>query len=92
MVLMNLFLQGSNTDTDIENRLIGKGRGEEREGEMNGESSMETYTLTYVKRQPMEICSMTQVVTKRGGKGWEVGGRFKKEGTCIHLWLTRADV
>ena len=27
-----------------------KGRGEEREGEMNGESSMETYTLTYVNR------------------------------------------
>ena len=32
------------------------------------------------------------VVTKRGGKGWEVGGRFKKEGTYVHLWLTRADV
>ena len=37
-----------------------KGWGEEGEGEMNGESSMEAYTLTYVKRQPMEIYSMTQ--------------------------------
>ena len=60
MVVMNLFLQGSNTDADIENRLIDKGRGEEREGERNEESSMGTYTLTYVKRQPMEICCMTQ--------------------------------
>ena len=37
-----------------------KGGGEEGEGEMNGESSMEAYTLTYVTRQPMGICSMTQ--------------------------------
>ena len=37
-----------------------KGRGEEREGEMNGESSMETYTLIYVNRQTMDICYVTQ--------------------------------
>ena len=22
-----------------------------------------------------------------GGNGQEVGGRFKKEGTCVHLWF-----
>jgi len=42
-------------DTDIENTLMDKGRGEEREGEINGESSMDAYTLTHVNRQPMGI-------------------------------------
>ena len=32
----------------------------EGEGEMNAESSMDAYTLTYVNRQPMGICWMTQ--------------------------------
>ena len=33
---------------------------EEGESEMNGESSMEAYTLTHVNRQPMGICCTTQ--------------------------------
>ena len=37
-----------------------KGGKEEGEGEMNGESSMDSYTLTYVNRQSVGICSMTQ--------------------------------
>ena len=46
MVLINLF-QGSNADTDIENRLVDTvGEGE---GGTNWESNMETYTLPYVK-------------------------------------------
>ena len=49
MVLMNLNLQDSNTDADIENRLLDTGCGEEGEGEMSGESNMEAYTLPYVK-------------------------------------------
>ena len=24
--------------------------------------------------------------------GWEVGGRFKREGTYVYLWLTPVDV
>ena len=32
------------------------------------------------------------VITERGGNGWEVGGRFKREGTCVHLWLMHVDV
>ena len=24
--------------------------------------------------------------------GWDVGGRFKKEGTYVYLWLIRGDV
>ena len=42
-------IQRAATETDIENRLVEKGGGEEGEGEMNGESSMEAYTLPYVK-------------------------------------------
>ena len=40
-------MQGSNGDAGIENRLMDT----DREGEVvtNGESSMETYTLLYVK-------------------------------------------
>ena len=37
-------------DADIENTLMDKGWGEEGEGQINGESSMDAYTLTYVKR------------------------------------------
>ena len=32
------------------------------------------------------------VTTYRDGKGWEVGGRFKREGTYIYQWLTHVDV
>jgi len=42
-------LQGSNGDTDIENRFMDKDQGEEEEGGMNGESSIEAYTVPYVK-------------------------------------------
>ena len=44
-------MQGSNGDTDLENRLLdmaggrGGGWGEEGEGGMYGESNMETYTI-----------------------------------------------
>ena len=38
-------MQGSSGDTDIEIRLTDKGRGGEGEGEINGESSVDVYTL-----------------------------------------------
>ena len=40
----------SDGDAGIENRVTDKGGGEEEEGQINGESSMDAYTLTYVKR------------------------------------------
>ena len=52
-------MQSSNGETDIESRLMGKGRGEDGEGEIN-EESMEAYTLTCVSRQSMGIYCMTQ--------------------------------
>ena len=32
------------------------------------------------------------VATVRGGRGWEVGRRFKRERTYIYSWLIHADV
>jgi len=32
------------------------------------------------------------VTTQRRGKGWEVGGRFKREETHVYLWLAHVDV
>ena len=62
--------------------------GEERVGQC--ESSTETYTLPGVNRQPMGGCCITQgaqtwcsVTTWQGGMQWEVGGKFKREGTCV---------
>ena len=46
----------------------------------------------------MEICCISgksnwgSVIAERGGKGWEVGGRFKREGTYVYLWLIHVDV
>ena len=69
-------MQGSNGDTDIENTLMGMGGGEEEEGEMNGESSKEAYTLLYVKQivngnflYDSENSNQGSVTTYRSGKG-----------------------
>ena len=70
----------------------------EGEGRMNWESSMETFTLPYVK-QTVRICCVTQgtqtqcyVTTKRGRMRGEVGGKFKREGTYEYLRLIHVDV
>ena len=42
--------------------------GQEEEGEINGESSMDAYTLTYVYRQPKGICCMPQGTQTRALK------------------------
>ena len=64
---------------------------------MDGESSMETYTLPYVKQitsgnfpydagsSKPEICDNLE--------GWdEEGGGFKREGTYVYLWPIHVDV
>ena len=50
MVLMNLF-----TEQQWRYRLMDKGEGEEGEGEMNGESRMDAYIVTYVNRYQREF-------------------------------------
>jgi len=64
----------------------------EEEREVNAESSMEAYTLTYVKQtasgtwlHDSRNSNWGSAITKRCGKAWEVGGRFKREGTCVNL-------
>ena len=58
---------------------------------------METYAQPSVK-QTYGVCRTTgnsnqaSLTTQRGGMGWEVGGRFKREGTYVDLWLICVDV
>ena len=75
-----IYLQGSNRDTSIENRLVGTtGKGE---GGMNWESSTETYTSPYAQQMTSGnflwdtgSSSQCPTTTWRGGVEWEVGGR-----------------
>ena len=71
------------------------GGGEERESGVNGESSMEAYTLPCVKQitngnllYDTENSNWGSMTTKRGGKVLEAGGRLKTEGTHVYLRLT----
>ena len=32
------------------------------------------------------------VTTQRDGTEWEVGGKFKREGTYVYLWLIHVDI
>ena len=59
MVLTNLFTEQQWRLRHRE-QAYGQGWGEEGEGELNGESSMEPSTLTHVNRQPIRNCCMTQ--------------------------------
>ena len=49
------YLQGISGDPDIENRLMDTVEREEGKDEMNGESSMEAYTLPYKKHSQWEF-------------------------------------
>ena len=60
---------------------------------------METYILSYVKYAARGnlLCdtgssAQRSVATSRGGMGWERGEGFRREGTCVYLWLIHADV
>ena len=64
---------------------------------MNGESSMEAYQLTHKTDSQWKFAMIqgTQTeaaTTQRGEKGWDVAGKFKREGTYVHLWLIHVDV
>ena len=59
MVLKDLFAEQQWRHRHRE-QIYDKGRGDEGEGEMNGESGMEAYIPTYVNRWSMGICCMPQ--------------------------------
>ena len=56
-----------------------KGGEQEGEGDMNGESSMDACTPTFVNRQPVGICCMTQ--------GTQIGALFTY-GSVLHAILS----
>ena len=67
----------------------------EGEGETNCESGIKIYTLPFVKQIAngnllysagnRAWCPLT---VQTGGKGQqEMGGKFKREGICVYLWL-----
>ena len=72
------------------------GRGEERVGCM--ESDMETYiTMCEIDSQRefaiwLRNLSRGSVSTWRGEMGREMGGRFKREGISVYLWLIHVEV
>ena len=59
---------------------------------MDGQISMETYTLPYVKQIASENLLYVKFVLYDNLEGWEVGGRFKMEGVYVYLWLIHVDV
>ena len=86
-------MQGSNEDADIETDLSsqwGKERG------MNWKNNIETDTLPYVKITSISLlydAGTSNPVLCDNLEGSDgVGGKFKKEGTYIHLWLIHVDV
>ena len=68
------------------------------EGEIYGRSNMETYTaMCKVDSQwefPIWLREREQGLWSawRGGMGREVGGRFKREGVYVYLWLIHVEV
>ena len=66
---------------------------------MNRESRIETHKIPYIKEiaggnllYDAGSSTWCSVTVWRGGMGWEVRGRFKRERSHICLWLTRVEV
>ena len=74
------------------------GGGHKEKGGKNGESSMETYTLPYVKQIASgNLQYNTESSTWRCGNltGWDgvkVGRRLRTEGTYVCVWLIHFEV
>ena len=65
---------------------------------MYGESNMETYiTICKIDSQWefavwLRNSNRSSVSTYRGGMGRKMGGKFKREGICVYLWLIHVEV
>ena len=96
IVPMNLF---AGQQWETENRLMDMGsKREEGEGEMYGESNMETY-ITICRTDSQWEFALWLRELKQGLcinlEGWDregVGERFKREGTHVYLWLIYVDI
>ena len=97
MVLKNLFT-GNNGETDIENRPMDMGRGEEMVRCM--ESVTQKLTLPYVKEIAKRYLLYSSGNSNRDsinlegwdGMGREMGGRFRRERIYAYLWLIHVEV
>ena len=68
------------------------------EGEMYGKSNMETYiTMCKIDSQwEFAVClrklKQGLCINLRGGMGREMGGRFKRKGIYVYLWLIHVEI
>ena len=98
MVLKNLFA-GQHWKNIHKEQTYGHGeRGEE--GEMCGKSNMKTFiTVCKIEQIAVGYGPMAQETQKGAlyqlrGVGWggEIGGRFKRKGIYLYLWLIHVEV
>ena len=88
-----IYFQGSNGETDIQNTPMDTVAGEEAEGEMYGESNIEIYNTICKRHSQWEFAvwlgELKQGLCDRlkGRLGKEMGGRSRREGTWVYLWL-----
>ena len=84
-----MILKGNSGETDIENRLMDMGRGEEKE--LYGKSNMETYItickidiqwefVVWFRKLRQGLC-----INLEGWDGEGDEGRFKREGIYVYL-------
>ena len=64
---------------------------------MYGENNMETYTTISKTANGNLLCdsgnsNRSSVTTYGSGMGREMGGRIKREGTYMYLWLIHFDI
>ena len=96
MVLMNLFARQQWINRHRE-QTYGHGK-KGNEGKMYGESNMDTYITVYKIDSQWEFTVCLRELKQRlcdrlkGTMGREMGGRPRREGTWVYLWLILVDV
>ena len=92
-----IYLQGSSGESDLENRLMDLGQGEERVRCM--ERVTWKFTLPFVKQianRDLQYGSGNSnrgsVSTQRGRMRREMGRRFKRGRIYVYLWLIHVEV
>ena len=91
-------MQDSNEETDIDREQTYGHRERGGEGEMCGESNIETY-ITICKIDSQQEFAVWLRKLKQGLcinlEGWDgegIGGRFRREEIYVYLWLIHAEV
>ena len=79
-------------EKQTDNRPMDTVGSEEGEGEMYGESNMETYnaickTATENLQYGSGKSNRGSMTVQKGGMWRDIGGRFGMEGTWVYLWL-----